>query len=238
MQRARMHWPGEAINIMRDLVLAHGAVIGHARERDAETTQRQHAMQVAMGGQIALRNTAGPPVELVLVGLRQRVRGREIVGAQQAVRHPPIDLRHGAGEAIGKTSRRQKRWRRCRHAKVDEHTGGGVRGQRHLQAIVQRDGRGRRRIAVHGGRRGKYAVTPLVQAGDVFTKVVDGSRADRDNPASIRQPLRQHTDRRHIGMRPFQDHRFGGTDACERCGNASPQSGIGALVSNHREPVG
>ena len=84
-----MTFTREAIDVVRDLVLAHRH--GAATPEDAEATgsariEISHRLDVALG------QIAGAVVELDLVG--DLIVGLlEIGGAQQPVRHPPVGLR-------------------------------------------------------------------------------------------------------------------------------------------------
>ena len=67
MGGAGMRVAGEHVDPVRDLVLAHRAVMRHAGEADAEAAEREHAMQVAVGGNVMRLEAGGRLDHLGLV---------------------------------------------------------------------------------------------------------------------------------------------------------------------------
>ncbi len=63
----------EAIDVVRDLVLAHRAMVRNAGKGDAEAAQGRHAIEMFRRLDVALGQIAGALVELDLVGGLDRV---------------------------------------------------------------------------------------------------------------------------------------------------------------------
>ena len=54
MRGARMGGAREHVDPVRDLVLAHGAVMRHTGEAHAEAAEREHAVEMPVGGDVML----------------------------------------------------------------------------------------------------------------------------------------------------------------------------------------
>jgi len=232
-----MTFTREAIDVVRDLVLAHRAMVRHAGKGDAEAAQGQHAIEISHRLDVALGQIAGALVELDLVGDLDRVGLLEIGGAQQPVRHPPVGLRDRAGETIREAGGGEVGRRGGGHLEVDEEARRRVRGQRHLQAAVEGERCRGGCVAVHRGGGGEHAIAPVVQPRHVFAEVVDRAGADRDDRVIPAQLFRQAADFGHVSVGMIEHDGLDRTEFAQRLGNARAHRPIRRLVGDQSKAM-
>ena len=85
VQRAGCRSPAKQIDVVRDLVLAHGAVVRDAGEADPQTGQDQGAIEVADGAEVRGTDLRRAAIDLALVLVGDQVGRFGVEGVQEAV---------------------------------------------------------------------------------------------------------------------------------------------------------
>jgi hypothetical protein len=124
---AGMTFAREAVDVVRNLMLAHRTVMGRPDERYAEPDEREHAMQVGDRRRVARGEPRCVFEHERFVGNLQPEGQRGVLRIEEAMREPPVDLRRRAAERIPEA--RGDEIRRCRrvYRKIHEYAERRVR---------------------------------------------------------------------------------------------------------------
>ena len=177
VQRTGMPLPGETIDVMGDMVLAHRAVVGYPGEwtrpgrkasiRDADS----RSPKVAFGNRRRAHSAPAHPGAWI-----RRARN---IGLPEPMGHPPIACATERTRQSPKPAAARCR-RRGVDAEIDEKPAGACEGSGPfsplasvIEAVVE-DSRSSR-------RRWRTRNSGDVEAGDIFRQDVDRARTDRDH---------------------------------------------------------